>query len=165
LTTACSRLSLPMWKLLQRFSALDGRAQWLFLRASVLLLVISVSLRLSGLRGTQRTLGRFLSIPNNLDRQFDRNMAKDAARIARMVHAAARYSLMRPTCLEKALALWWFLGRRGIPSSLHIGTRKNGDRLEAHAWIEFGGDALNETGGNLPDYAPFDAALPAFSRE
>jgi hypothetical protein len=149
-----------MWKLLHRFSALDRRAQWLFLRATVLLPVIAVSLRLRGLRATQGTLERFLSTPNDSDRQFDGNMAKDASRIARMVHAAARYGLVRPTCLEKSLALWWFLGRRGIASSLRIGTRKNGDRLEAHAWIELGGSALNEIGGSIQDYAPFDAVLP-----
>jgi hypothetical protein len=82
-----------------------------------------------------------------------------------MVHAAARYGLVQPTCLEKSLALWWFLGRRGMASSLRIGTRKDGGRLEAHAWIEFGGSALNETSGSLRSYAPFDAPLPALSRK
>jgi len=149
-----------MWKLLHRFNALDRRAQGLFLLAAALLPVIAVSLRLRGLRATQGTLACFLSTPNDSDRQSDASIGEDASRTARMVHAAARYGLVRPTCLEKSLALWWFLGRRGIASSVHIGTRKNGNRLEAHAWIEFGGNALDETGGSLPDYAPFDAALP-----
>jgi Transglutaminase-like superfamily len=162
---ACSRLSLPMWKLLQRFNALDRRTQGFFLRAAILLPVIAASLRLRGLRATQRTLGRFLSTPNVPGCKFDGSMAKDAARIARMVHAAARYGLVRPTCLEKSVALWWFLGRRGIASSLRIGTRKSGDRLEAHAWIEFGGSALDDAGVSHRSYAPFDAPLPAFSRK
>jgi hypothetical protein len=149
-----------MWKLLHRFNALDRRARGLFLSAAVLLPVIAVSLRLRGLRATQGTLGRFLSTPNDSDRQSDVSIGNDASCTARMVHAAARYGLVRPTCLEKSLALWWFLGRRGIVSSLRIGTRKNGNRLEAHAWIELGGRPLNETGGPIPDYALFDAALP-----
>ena len=151
-----------MWKRLQRFNALDWRAQSLFLRAAVLLPVVALSLRLRGLRATQATLEAFLSTSGerNHQRPADRSMAKDASEIARMVQAASRYGVMRPTCLEKSLALWWFLGRRGIASSLRIGTRKNGNRLEAHAWIELGGRALNETGGPIPDYAPFDAALP-----
>jgi hypothetical protein len=154
-----------MWKLLQRFNALDHRARGLFLRAVILLPVIAVSLRLRGLRATQGTLGRFLSPPNASDHPSGGKLARDAARIAHMVHAAARYGLVRPTCLEESLALWWFLGRRGMASSLRIGTRKNGGRLEAHAWIEFGGSALNETGGSLHSYAPFDAPLPALSRK
>ena len=149
-----------MWKLVQRFNVLDKRAQRLFLWAAVLMPMISASLRLRGLRATQATLGRFLLTSATPHDQAKGNMAKDAARIAHMVHAAARYGLVRPTCLEKSLALWWFLGRRGIASSLRIGTRKNGNRLEAHAWIELSGRALNETGGPIPDYAPFDAALP-----
>ena len=88
-------------------------------------------------------------------------MAKDASRIARMVHAAARYGLVRPTCLEKSLALWWFLGRRGIASSLRIGTRTNGDRLEAHAWVERDGIALMETEEVRARFSAFDAPIEA----
>jgi hypothetical protein len=66
LTTACSRLSPPMWKLLQRFNALDRRAQSLFLRAVVLLPVVAVSLRLGGFRATQAMFEHFL--PTSEDR-------------------------------------------------------------------------------------------------
>jgi len=154
-----------MWKLLQRFSALDRAAQSLFLRAAALLPVIAISLRLRGLRATQATLERFLSTPAHPARQAKGNMAKEASRTARMVHAAGRYGLIQPTCLEKSLVLWWFLGRQGIPSSLRIGTRKAAGRLEAHAWVEFGGSALDEIGGAHRNYAPFDAAVPAMSRK
>jgi Transglutaminase-like superfamily len=154
-----------MWKLVQRFNALDKRAQRLFLCASVLMPMISASLRLRGLRATQAMLGRFLLTDANPHDQAKGNMAKDAARIAHMVHAAARYGLIRPTCLESSLALWWFLGRQGIEASLRIGTRKTAGGLEAHAWVEFGGNALDETGGTLPDYAPFDAVFPVWSRK
>jgi hypothetical protein len=154
-----------MWKLLQQFSGLDKRAQRLFLCASVLMPMISASLRLRGLRATQATLGRFLLTGANPHDQAKGNMARDAARIAHMVHAAARYGLVRPTCLERSLALWWFLGREGIESSLRIGTRKTASGLEAHAWVEFGGNALDETSGTIPDYAPFDAAFPVLSRK
>jgi hypothetical protein len=154
-----------MWKLLQRFSALDKGAQRLFLCATVLIPMISASLRLRGLRATQATLGRFLLTAANPHEQAKGNMAKDAARIAHMVHAAARYGLVRPTCLESSLALWWFLGRQGIESSLRIGTRKTASGLEAHAWVEFGGNPLDETGDALPDYTPFDAVFPVLSRK
>jgi Transglutaminase-like superfamily len=154
-----------MWKLLQRFNTLDKRAQRLFLFATVLMPMIAASLRLRGLRATQATLERFLLTGAHPRDQAKGNMAKDAARTAHMVHAAARYGLVRPTCLESSLALWWSLGRQGIESSLRIGTRKTASGLEAHAWVEFGGNALNETGGPLPDYAPFDAVFPVLSRK
>ena len=90
--------------------------------------------------------------------------AKDVARTACVVSAAARYGIVRSTCLERSLALWWFLGRQGLASSVRIGTRKNAG-LEAHAWVEFDGWALNEVEDPRTQYAGFDAAFPLGSRK
>jgi len=53
-----------------------------------------------------------------------------------MVNAADRHGLVHPSCLAKSLTLWWLLGRQGIPSQLRIGTRKEKEKFEAHAWVE-----------------------------
>jgi hypothetical protein len=149
-----------MWKPLQRFNALDRPAQSLFLRAAVLLPVLAVSLRLRGLRATQASLSSFL--PGSIEHNSQsRDMTKDALKIARMVQAAARYGVMRSTCLEKSLALWWLLGRRGMASTLRIGTRKAAGGLEAHAWVEFDGKALNEPNETRDRYTAFEGPLPA----
>jgi Transglutaminase-like superfamily len=152
-----------MWKLLQRFNALDRPAQSLLLRAAVLLPVLAVSLRLRGLRATQASLSSFLpgSIEHNIQSRASGDATKDASEISRMVQAAARYGVMRPTCLEKSLALWWLLGRRGMASSLRIGTRKAASGLEAHAWVEFDGKALNEPNETRDRYTAFEGTLPA----
>jgi hypothetical protein len=76
------------------------------------------------------------------------------------VEAAAGCGVMRPTCLEKSLAQWWFLGRQGMTSSLRIGTRKTADGLEAHAWVEFDGKALNEADVTRVRYTAFEGTLP-----
>ncbi len=76
-----------------------------------------------------------------------------------MVRAAARHSPGHPTCLEESLALWWLLGRRGIDSELRIGVRKQGEKFEAHAWVERAGAALNEPESVHEHYAAFDSAL------
>ncbi len=153
-----------MWKLLQRFSALDRRSQILFLRSAALLPLIAVSLRVCGFRATQALLQKFLSVPNDTASNGNENLALGASRTARMLQAAAHYSFVHYSCLEKSLALWWLLGRQGIASGVRIGTRKNADRLEAHAWVEFGSDILNE-GDSHERYAAFDAAFPLLSRK
>jgi len=61
-----------------------------------------------------------------------------------MVLAAARHSFFAATCLERSLALWWLLARRGVASQLRIGVRKTGEKFEAHAWVEHGGAAIGE---------------------
>jgi hypothetical protein len=145
-----------MWERLRRFSALERPARGLFLRAAVLLPLISLSLRLRGFRETQAFLLKFLSTSNN---EADSSAPGRVVLTVRMVRAAARHGVGHPTCLEESLALWWLLGRQGIASELRIGVRKQDEKFEAHAWVERAGTALNEPESLHAHYAAFDAAL------
>lgn len=152
-----------MWERLRRFSALERPAQGLFLRAMVLLPLVLLSLRWRGFRATQASLQRFLpdAIPENgLDPVKNR-----AVLTAHMVNAADRYGLVHPSCLVKSLTLWWLLGRQGISSQLRIGTRKENEKFEAHAWVERDGAALNEPEEHHHHYAAFDAAFSSLPPE
>jgi transglutaminase superfamily protein len=150
-----------MWEPLRRFRVLEPSARGLFLRAAALLAVVALSLRLRGFRSTQASLqkrmggavsgGRDPSAPANAER---------TALTARMVRSAAFRSFGTATCLEKSLVLWWLLGRQGIGSSVRIGTRKSGQKFEAHAWVECDGVALNEPEEPHTHYAVFDEAFP-----
>jgi hypothetical protein len=51
------------------------------------------------------------------------------------VSAASRL-VPRATCLTKAVALHILLRRAGLQSSIHFGVAKEGERFEAHAWVE-----------------------------
>jgi hypothetical protein len=149
-----------MWERLQRFRGLERPARELFVWASVLLPLISLSLRLRGCAATQAFLSRFLSSPGGKDGQA----LNDAARVeqtVRMVRAAARYGFGRRTCLHKSLTLWWLLRRQGISSNLRLGVRKSGGKFEAHAWIEYNGAALNDGDEPAKQYTVFDEAFSA----
>jgi len=145
-----------MWERLRRFSALERTARGLFLRAAVLLPLISLSLRLRGFRKTQAFLQRLLSTSSS---EVDSSAAGRTDLTVRMVRAAVRHSPGHPTCLEESLALWWLLGRQKIASELRIGVRKHEEKFEAHAWVERAGMALNEPEALHEHYAAFDAAL------
>ncbi len=152
-----------MLESLRRFSALERPAQALFLRAAVMLPLVSLSLKLRGFRSTQSSLQKFLS---HAAVRIDDGLAKkQAALTAHMVHAADRHSVVHPSCLAKSLTLWWLLGRQGIISRLRIGIRKDNEKLEAHAWVEREGAALNEPEEHHRHYAVFDAALVSLSEE
>jgi len=148
-----------MWERLRRFSALERPAQELFLRAVVLLPLVTLSLRWRGFRETQAALERFLSKAN--PGPAAALASKVAAVTAHMVNAADRHGLVHPSCLAKSLTLWWLLGRQGIPSHLRIGIRKEKEKFEAHAWVEREGTALNEPEEHHHHYAAFDASLAA----
>jgi hypothetical protein len=152
-----------MWEQFRRFSALERPARNLFLRAIVLLPLVALSLRWRGFRATQATLQRFLS---NDNQERDASIVhKVAAMTARMVNAADRYGLIHPSCLAKSLTLWWLLARQGISSHLRIGIRQQEEKVEAHAWVERDGTALNEPDEHHHHYAAFDAAFSSLPPE
>jgi hypothetical protein len=146
-----------MWEQLRRFSALDRPARGLFLRAAALLPLISASLGLRGFRKTQAFLQKFLLPSTEMPK-----LSPPASAIAltvRMVRAAVRHGVGHPTCLQESLALWWLLRRQGITCELRIGVRKQGERFEAHAWVEREGVALNEPEALHEHYAAFEGEL------
>lgn len=152
-----------MWEQFRRFSALKRPAQNDFLRALVLLPLVTLSLRWRGFRATQASLNLLLSIARS---ESGADLGRDDAEIAaRMVNAADRHGLVHPSCLAKSLTLWWLLARQGIPAQLRIGIRMEQERLEAHAWVECDGAALNEPDEHHKHYAAFDAALASLPME
>ena len=152
-----------MWERLRRFSALERPARSLFLRATVLLPLVALSLRWRGFRATQATLQR--SLLNGNQKREAALVGKSAAMIAHMVNAADRHGLVHPSCLAKSLTLWWLLARQGISSHLRIGIRKKKEKFEAHAWVERDGIALNEPDEHHHHYAAFDAAFSSLPPE
>jgi hypothetical protein len=151
-----------MWERLRRFSSLDSEARGTFLRAALLLPLISVSLKVRGFRATQGTLLRFLEPPQQVSREDSARLLSDAdwTRLAvRMVDAAVRYVWRSSTCLEKSLVLWRLLKRHGIASELRIGARKIDGKFEAHAWVERQGIAVDHPDDLHRHYAPFDSTL------
>jgi len=152
-----------MWERLRRFSLLTAEARGIFLRAAVLLPVISASLRMRGFRVTQEFLLRFLPLDPRTAQSEPGCVPGDQERTqltARMVNAAVRHAWPAATCLEKSLALWWLLRRRRIACEVRIGARKIGVKFEAHAWVEREGVALNEPQQEHRHYATFDPAFP-----
>jgi hypothetical protein len=146
-----------MWERLRRFSALERSAQNLFLRAIVLLPLVSLSLRWRGFRVTREALERFPP-KTNLE-QESATASGRAAQTAHIVNLADRHGLVHPSCLAKSLALWWLLWREGIPADLRIGIRKENKKFEAHAWVERDGSALNEPEEHHRHFTAFDEAL------
>ena len=141
----------------------------MFFRATALLPVISLSLKIRGFRATQNSLlgytNQFQS--GSQDEVVARPLSEsECCRITtRMVNAAARNVWRRATCLEKSLAIWSLLRRRGVASQLRIGARNISGKFEAHAWVENEGVAINEPENLHRHYATFDTAFPVATSE
>ena len=149
-------------KQIRRFSELKRPARGLFLQAFVFLPLISISVQWFGFCKTKALLQHLLSVlygSQNPDAQAR------AALTAQMVRAAGHSGIGQPNCLKVSLLLWWLLARQGIASDLRVGVRKDGEKFEAHAWVECAGAALNEPETSHQHYAAFDAALASLPHE
>jgi hypothetical protein len=147
---------------------MDADARGIFLRATAVLPVIFISLKMRGFGATQEFLLRSFPIAPQTSQQDSIHVVDDRKRTqltSRMINAAVRHVWRASTCLEKSLALWWLLGRQGIACEVRIGARKQGGKFEAHAWLERDGVAINEPQQEHRHYAAFDAAFPLQSSE
>lgn len=68
-----------------------------------------------------------------------------AHRLVELTAIAGRHGPVSTTCLRQSLLVYWRLRRRGLQPHLRLGVRKQGEALDAHAWVELDGQPLSPT--------------------
>jgi Transglutaminase-like superfamily len=131
---------------IRSFSAQD----WMLLvQAWSLLLAVDIALRTLPFRKVQGWM--YSTNENEIP-------AEQAERIIRrssdLVDLAARRHLYPMTCLRRSLVKQFLLSRRGVNTGLHIGVRRNQEKLDAHAWLEFQGQPIGEKDPPSSQYTP-----------
>jgi hypothetical protein len=128
----------------------------LVIRAMFLLPVVATSLKTVGLRRTQSWLGRNGVRPTIPATEQTRSNVR---RAAQMVAVACRRNPLRSSCLPRTIVLWSLLRRRGIAADVRIGVRSDRrGEFEAHAWLEWNGEVLNDAAEIGSHYRPFNRA-------
>lgn len=145
--------------------------QWYVLLAAPFVLVLTR--RRLRRRGYRATLAAARS--NEQDNTPGAEQLAAARDTAYAVAVALKYGPWQPLCLLRSLTLGWFLGRRGIPFELRIGVAEGvtlaaadavpGSRPDftAHAWVECGGEVLNDGADVAATYRAFGGG-PGASR-
>lgn len=87
----------------------------------------------------------------------DAQPGEQARAIARIVKIAAEHGVYPARCLQQTLVLWCLLRRNHIESEIRFGARKEGSELQAHAWVEVGGVALNEASDVCLHFSPLES--------
>jgi hypothetical protein len=121
------------------------------IRAAWTVPAVAASLRLLGYERTRRWVG-------GRDRPAVEGGQADAVvrSAVRAVAVVVRRRPLRAKCLPRSLALWSLLRRRGVDAEVVIGVRPGGVPLDAHAWVERDGVALNETPEIVARFARLD---------
>ncbi|MFI5071644.1 MAG: lasso peptide biosynthesis B2 protein [Terriglobales bacterium] len=138
-----------------RFCNLSGRERRDFFLGLLFLPAAVIWLRVSTFRSVQHVLEKWRGDAALTNQRDDTRDLAESQSASRMLDAASRRGIVRGNCLSRSIALCWLLRRRGIPAQLKIGARKIGNQLEAHAWIEVAGHAINDSDDVQTRYAPF----------
>jgi hypothetical protein len=151
----------PLLEKWRRFRKRPPEDRKLILRTAMVLPLTELGLRLLGFRRWKKLIEKF-SLPMHLHQSLSADLQRDAAlRAVRAVRSVELHGPTNPNCLERSMTLWWLLRRNGVNAELHIGARKEGGRLEAHAWVELDGQVLNDGPEVHQHYARFDAPIAA----
>ncbi len=151
----------PLSEKWRRFRNRQPEDRNLILRAALILPLTEIGLRLLGFRQSKKLIEKF-----SLRAHRPQSLAEDlqlevALRAVRAVRSVELHGPTKPNCLERSMTLWWMLRSAGVDGELHIGARKQSGRLEAHAWVELGGQVLNDGAEVHQHYARFDAPIAA----
>ena len=105
--------------------------------ALVTLSGVSMNLKLYGFRGLYNTIKSRATSPRT---KSDPSLV---SQVRYAVDHAAFFCLRRKRCLEKSAAMVLMLRRLGFPAELVIGCRRM--PFTSHAWVEVGGDVVNDS--------------------
>jgi Transglutaminase-like superfamily len=151
-------LLLEKWR---RFRKRPPEDRALILLAAVFLPMTGIGLSLFGFRRWKELIEQF-SLSGRPPQVLPADLQCEMARRATLaVRSMELHGPTHPNCLERSLTLWWLLRRDGVEGELHIGARKQGERFEAHAWVELRGQVLNDGEEVHIHYARFDAPIAA----
>lgn len=85
------------------------------------------------------------------------SQAGRAQALADAVRWTATHGLFRPYCLVRSLALQDLLRAEGIDGSeIRVGVRRDGGRLQAHAWVIWNGELLGDDQAHVSGFTEVD---------
>ncbi|MGD9660811.1 MAG: lasso peptide biosynthesis B2 protein [Porticoccaceae bacterium] len=138
---------MSLWhKINKKFRQWQKLAPWerlILVRVTIYLPIAWLSLRLLSFTTLQRLSHRALSthftesMPTVADTAY-------AQRCAELTAIAARHCLPSGSCLPQALVLCRFLRKKGLDAQLRIGVKPGTHSVQAHAWVEYRTQALNQ---------------------
>lgn len=130
-----------MGRRLDRWRALGWRERRQLLLIAITLPCIDVLLRVFGYRQLLAWIERAMP-QRGVTPDLERGIATGKVLAAQAALASAGIPLFNTSCLRQSLLVYWRLRRLGLAPVLQLGIRPLPGKLDAHAWVELDGTAL-----------------------
>jgi hypothetical protein len=127
-----------------------------FVRALVYLTLVDLGLRLLSFR---RVIGRAQRPLGPAGQPTAPDVAR-AQQYAAWLFYASRFHPAQPQCLHRSLALHFWLRHDHLPSEVRIGVKKAAGTLAAHAWVECGGQVIDDAPDAVQSFTLIHRASP-----
>jgi len=126
--------------------------------AAFLLPLLRLSLNLWSFQSVLATLEKTapLSEPNPDAPSSPRLAPSEISRLVRMVNVAANKGPAKANCLPRSMAIWWLLRRKGVDCELRLGVKPREAGIQAHAWVEYRGQVLNDVPEIAQQFSAFE---------
>jgi hypothetical protein len=89
---------------------------------------------------------------------------EQAHAIERRVAAVARMWPVEVSCLRRSLVLIWLLRCHNVEGRLRIGVRKSPSGLLGHAWVDVGGQPVNDSPEHCATFMPLEQGEEPWAR-
>ena len=129
-----------MMRVLRRFLSLPNRDRNRVIRALTCMVVAPVALKAFGFHRCHKLI-------NRRSARLRHNLPTDQELLGELLRSYQRVTstLTIGKCLSRSLAMRFYLQTYGINAEMRIGVARTGHELDAHAWVEYNGQALLET--------------------
>lgn len=127
----------------RRLLALPPGERLLVLEALFFVTVARLALFSVPFKRIVRFLGQEVPPGSSADTSVPASAANEVRLLGAAIDRVSRHTPWETACLAQAAAGKFMLRRRGLPSRLYLGTRRDEQgRLQAHAWLETGGQFI-----------------------
>jgi hypothetical protein len=135
-----------LWRRARKFLALPWASRACLLEALLALMAARLAMALLPFRRIAAWLGHTGA---ESPAEVSPTSTDTATRVGWAVRAIAPWVPWDSRCLAQALAATWMLRRRGIPTTLYLGVRKEpGKDFSAHAWLRCGAGIITGAPGH-----------------
>ena len=135
-------------KKISKFLELSNKNKVVFIFSIIFFTIFQIIYKLLNLKKTINIIEKLKKL-RTTNKSYNYSKLENTLKV---IYTAQNNTIFNTTCLEKSLFLYALLSILGIESKIVIGVNKNIQEFNAHAWVEYDGQIINDQLSKISDY-------------